>query len=177
MSRGRHQVQSGYWRTVGRGSLPTLLLALGVPVTFLWIDVGVAAHTQTPFSTALVQAPFFGVLASLGGLGLTARIDVSNDGEYLRLVNLFFVYLVPTATIQKIDVTEGLQVVMADGRKIESSAYGDSLMGAILGYRRAKRALARLERIIQVAPSGPSTSGPTSRRAWRQACGPLAIGL
>ena len=45
-----------------------MLLARIVPVTFLWIDVGVAAHTQTPFSTALVQAPFLGVLASLGVL-------------------------------------------------------------------------------------------------------------
>ena len=102
---------------------------------------------------------------------------MSNDGENLRLVNLFFVYLVPTVTIEKIDVSEGLQVVLADGRKIGSSAYGSSLVGAILGYRRAGSALTRLERIIQVAPRAPSTCGPMSRRAWRQACGPLAIGL
>lgn len=131
---------------------------------------------MTPFRSALLQSLFFGLLAALGGLGASCRVEVSSEGTTLRLVNLFLSHDIPASSIVAMDASAGLLICTTAGEKVGSTAYGDSLIGGLLGYRRAARLVDRLRHEVQTREAASLVDeGPSPSRRLRSACSPLPL--
>ena len=68
------------------------------------------------------------------------RLRVSTDKASLRVVNMGYVHVLDAGCIRSLGDERGLYVTLVDGTVVYSSAFGRSVLGDLLGYRRARRA-------------------------------------
>jgi hypothetical protein len=156
--------------------MPAVAIAFG----YLIVIGTLAAFSQLPSSgprswaSVLGNSAGFGLVAGVIVLPVTARLEAVN-GSLLRIVNICFVIELGRAQIASLDAKKGLSVVTVDGVRFGSSAYGQSLGGQILGYRRATRAATRCTQWLTAdAPSGAGAQ-QQPRRRLRSACWPLLL--
>lgn len=119
-----------------------LLSVVGLGL-FTFIPGAVASNPTESLGSVLGDAAILAAAAALVALASTARLAVA--GSQLRVTNLFQTITVEASDITKIDISRGLVIVTADGRRIRSFAYGASLAGDLLGYRRSRAAQGRCE--------------------------------
>lgn len=111
------------------------------------------------------------VLVAVLCVVVTARVIGTREGV-VRVFNVFFETDVPVDQILRIDTRDGFEILGGDGQRIPVSVLGQSLMGAVLGYRRSRRAAERYDkwhRSLRVSDGGvPPSSGRVRRvrHAW-----------
>lgn len=128
---------------LGFASPGVMLLAVVGLGLFTFIPAAVASSSKGSLASAISDAAMLAVAATLVALAASARVAAT--GQRLRVTNLFNMITVDAAAIAKIDVGRGLIITTSGGRRIRSFAYGASLAGDVLGYRRARAAQRRCE--------------------------------
>jgi hypothetical protein len=117
-----------------------LLAALGLGLC-TFIPGAVASSRSESLGSTISDAAILAFAAALVLLTATTRIVA--DGDIVRVTNLFRVITIDGGAIANVETTRGLIIITTDGRRIGSFAYGASLAGDMLGYRRAQAAQKR----------------------------------
>jgi hypothetical protein len=84
------------------------------------------------------------LMVTVFSLLASARI-VGNTAGYIDVIGLFVRRRIPIADIVDVHSDGGLKIRMASGRSIGSIAYGQSLVGNMIGYPRSKKAAVRIK--------------------------------
>lgn len=116
------------------------------------------------------DALLLSVVAALTVLVASTRVIGRPEG--IAVVNLLVLEVLPAGSIAQIRSSKGLVVRMRDDAEVRCFAYGASLLGGMLGYRRAKDAAFRCTEWIQ-ATGDPAGSTASRSRALR----PAVIGI
>jgi len=74
---------------------------------------------------------------------LTSRVE--GRGDSLVLVNLVRTAIIPISVIATVDRTNGVRVVLADGRRLGCIGYGSSVIALFTGNRRGNRLAAVID--------------------------------
>jgi len=133
----------------------TGLAAVGaVGLDLAVVMTGGAASLEDVTGTATVLG-CIGVLLSLMG---TCRVVGVSDG-HIEVVGLFLTKRIPVGAIAGVTAGRGLEIVLHDGRRIDSTAHGASLIGDLVHYPRSVRTA---QRIGQFLASLPPSAWPVS---------------
>ena len=144
-----------YWATAGLALLTVPLFAL--------LTAGFASN---PTESYYEDAIFLALVAAVSVLGGSSRIVGTVDE--IQVVNLFFYVELPVKSIAKIQSSRGLVFLMDDRESVHCFAYGESLIGDLFGYRRARSAEQRCEAWVQARRlDNASSSIPRTRRLRR----------
>jgi hypothetical protein len=133
-------------KILGWNSATVGLLLMTFPLFFLGNTVLASNPTATYYDVlfdAIVSALAAAVLVLCG----SSRIVGTVDG--IQVINLFFCVELPVKNIAKIRSSRGLVFLTADGQSIPCFAYGQSLIGNLFGYRRARLAEQRCDAWVQ----------------------------
>jgi hypothetical protein len=154
-------------KILGWFSPPTVVLFLMIlPETSLMV-AGVASNSHETLTSILSDTIVFALGAAVGVLGASSRIVGTVDG--IQIVNFFFRVELPAKNIGEIRSSKGLVFLTTDGKQVGCFAYGSSLIGDLLGYRRARLAQQRCEAWVQARRfDNVSISRPHAKR-FRQA--------
>jgi hypothetical protein len=162
--------------TLNLGRMPLVaivfgcLIIIGTLATFLQLP----SSGPRSWASVLGNSAGFGLAAGLAGLIVTARLEAV-DGSLFRVVNIFFAIEVGKQHIAGFDAKEGWRISTLDGARFGSSAYGQSLGGQILGYRRATRAATRCAEWLDADAANGAEAQRPPRRRLRPACWPLVL--
>lgn len=140
----------------------------------IWATWQQSAGGPPQWSHVMANCAGTGLVAAGLFLPASARLEVVN-GFVLRIVSIWTVIELGRAQIAGFDAKKGLGVLTVDGTRFGSSAYGRSLGGEILGYRRATRAAERCTKWLAAdAVAGADEQLPAPRRL-RLAFWPLVL--
>jgi hypothetical protein len=132
-------------RTVARAPLVLWIVGLGF---FVWVvAASINARAAQGAGTKALNLLLFSALSTVEFLLLSTRIVVAHDR--LTLVNFLRSVVFSSSSLQAIDVTRGFNVRLKDGRQYGATCLGRSLIGDVVGYRRAKRAKETIERVLR----------------------------
>jgi hypothetical protein len=160
-------------RTVfGLLSWPVLVIGIAGVLFTLFALSQAGSDRHESWTQVMANAVGFGLVAGFMASTCLVRV-VGVDGHTVRLVNMLFMIDVPVDQIARIDTTKGLQVVATDGRSFGSTAFGSSVLGSLLGYRRANRVAERCRAWLELHGGSAETRQPIRRRV-RPACYLLA---
>jgi hypothetical protein len=152
----------------GTSSWPVLVIGVGGVLFTLFALSQAGSDRHASWAQVIGNAAGFGLIAGFLASGCLVRV-VGVDGHTVRLVNMLFMIDVPSAQIARIDTARGLQVVATDGRSFGSTAFGSSVLGNILGYRRANRVAKRCRSWLELHGGSGGNQQPIRRRV-RPAC-------
>ncbi len=126
-------------------------------------------------SHVVANALGMGLVAGFAFLFATPRVEVV-DGRLLRVVNILAIS-VDTDQVVALTHDLGLKVRLLNGESFGSSAFGQSVLGGILGYRRAAHVVAKWETRSRDNPQmGRPVPVPVRRtRRMRAACVPYGL--
>lgn len=122
------------WLTIG-----SLAILAGYAFSWVWL-------TAPPdhLSNVLNVGPALAI--AVGAMYLTVSSRVIIQGETcVKLVNFLVIRELRLSAIDSVDANEGLRLVTISGRRLSSFAYGASLAGRIVGYRRAQKLANEIE--------------------------------
>lgn len=151
-----------------------LLAVVGIGC-FTFIPAAVATSPTESLASVISDAVLMAASATLVALAASARI--AEVGERLQVTNLFKVITLDATAIVKIDVEQGLIFTTSSGRKIPSIAYGGSVAGDLLGYRRARAAQRRCQAWFESAAPNASARSSDVVIALRPAVWWLSLGF
>lgn len=135
-------------KMLGWCSPPTLgLFLITVPMSSVMLGLVAANSTQT-LADVLSDAIVLGLAAAALVIGASSRIVGTASG--IQVVNFFFCVELPANNIAEIRSSQGLVFHTANGKLVRCLPYGASLIGGLLGYRRARLAEQRCEAWVQV---------------------------
>ena len=162
--------------TLGRVSPPLFVIGaftVGFTLFTLWQQ---SSSGPMQVSHVVANALGMGLVAGFAFLLATPRVEVV-DGRLLRVVNIFFAISVDTDQVVALTHDLGLKVRLLNGESFGSSAFGQSVLGGILGYRRAAHVVAKWERLSRDNPQmGRPVPMPVRRtRRMRAACVPYGL--
>ena len=83
---------------------------------------------------------------------VTSRVVGSEEG-YIEMVSFLLTRRVPVNRIADVKTSDGLQLVLDDGRRMGTIAYGVSVLGHLLKYPRSARAAERIRAFIDSYPA------------------------
>ena len=126
---------------VGHVSLPVALLTVVGFGLFAFIPGAVASNRSENLSSVMADAAILAAAATLVSLAGTARIVATRNA--LKVTNFVRTVTIEAGAIAEVEVLRGLVIRTTGGVPIRSFAYGGSLAGDLLGYRRAKAAQER----------------------------------
>lgn len=132
--------------TLGRGPVVAILLGLADVIVSAILCVLVASHGSHLWTHVAANGIGFALFGWVGFLVATARVAL-ND-QTLRFVNVFFSIEMPVERIRELGSKRGLRAVMVSGGSFTSSAFGQSVLGNIFGYRRARRVAEEYSRLV-----------------------------
>lgn len=145
LSEGLHRAK-GHAAIIAWLNWPLILAVAGFVVYTLADTANEARATASiSFARTMGDATGRAILVAVLCIVATARVIGTRDGV-VRVFNLFFETQIAVDRIAMIDTHNGFEIVGADGNRIPVSVLGQSLMGAILGYRRSRQAASRYER-------------------------------
>ena len=149
------KILGGNWVTVG-------LALLTLPLSAL-ITAAVASNSTQSYYDVLSDAIVLALGTVFSVLGGSSRIVGTVDR--IQVVNLFFYVELPVKNIVKIQSSRGLVFLTDDGQSVPCLAYGESLIGSLFGYRRARLAELRCEAWVQARRlDNVSISRPRTKR-------------
>jgi hypothetical protein len=134
---------SRHAKTLGYVSPAVGVLTVAGLVFTAFVPGAVASSRSTSLSSAISDAVIMAAAAALATLGGSVRVLGTNVG--FKVTNLFQVITVNGSAVASVEVTGGLVIVTTDGRRVRSFAYGASVIGDLLGYRRARAAQRRCD--------------------------------
>jgi len=117
--------------------------ALGVLGPFVFAWGWIANDKPTPASDMVVTLLPLAAMVIVFGLLGSARI-VGRTAGYIDVVNLVVRRRIPIGEITDVRAEGGLKIWTTSGHKIGSIAYGQSLIGQMIGYPRAKKTAVRI---------------------------------
>lgn len=142
------------------------LFLMILPETSLMV-AGVASNSTETLTSILSDTIVLGLVAAVGVLGASSRIVGTVDG--IQIVNFLFCVELPAKNIGEIRSSKGLVFLTTDGMQVGCFAYGASLIGDLLGYRRARLAQQRCEVWLQTRRFDNASSSRPHPKRFRQA--------
>jgi hypothetical protein len=112
-------------------------------------------------------ATLFGFFAMPALLLATTAIVVERDAG-ITLVNMWTTVTIPLADVAFLSTQKGFEVVLRSGRREPSSAISGSLIGTMSGYPSAKRAVHKIERLLDRDLSTPQDWQPKRGEVTRR---------
>ena len=146
-------------RVIGRPSLGVLALCWGGVVGGIAFSWTALAQPPNDPSNIVPISLVYGVLMMALYLMGTTRVAVRSD--LVELVSLARTYKVPFDQIAGVSTDAGFELVLVSGRRVGTMALGDSLIGRLMGQRRAHRVARRLQQLTGIGVAGPLDN-------WRQ---------
>jgi hypothetical protein len=139
-------------KVIGRPSVGVLAICgggiLGI-FAFCWTAL---AQPPNDPSNIVPSSLLYGAVAMVLYLIGTTRVVVGRN--VIELVSLVVTYKVPLDQIAGSSTNAGFQLVLVSGRRVGTMALGDSLLGQIMGQRRAHRVARRLLQSTGIGPAG-----------------------
>jgi hypothetical protein len=127
----------------------------------------VATNPTETLSSVLSDAIVLALGAAALVLGGSSRIVGTVDG--IQIINFFFCVELPAKDIAQIRSSNGLVFLTAKGKLVRCLAYGNSLIGEVFGYRRARVAEQRCEAWVQARRPDNVSSSRLHAKRFRQA--------
>jgi hypothetical protein len=134
---------------LGRWGTPLIIFSvLGVlgPFVFAWGFI--ANDYPTPPTDMMGTLLPLAVMVIVFGLLASSRIVGSTAG-YIDVVNLFVRRRIPIDEIADVRSDGALKIQMTSGRRIGSIAYGQSVIGEMIGYPRSKKTAVRIREFCE----------------------------
>jgi len=154
-------------KMLGWCSAPTVgLFLVTVPMTSVMLGLVAANSTQT-FADVLSDAIVFALAAAASVLGASSRIVGTVAG--IQVINFFFCVELSANNIVEIRSSQGLVFHTTNGKLVRCLPYGASLIGGLLGYRRARLAQQRCEAWVLVRRFDKVSSSSSQTKRLRQA--------
>jgi hypothetical protein len=142
------------------------LFLITVPMSSVIVGL-VATNSTRNLADLLSDAIVLALAAAVSVLGASCRIVGTVDG--IQVINFFFCVELPAKNIAEIRSSQGLVFLTANGKLVRSFPYGASLIGGLLGYRRARLAEQRCEAWVQVRRFDDVSSSSPHAKRFRQA--------
>jgi|GEM_PF-4959718 len=126
-----------------------------------------AANSTQTVTDVLSDAIVLALATAASVLGASSRIVGTVAG--IQVINFFFCVELPANNIAEIRSSRGLVFLTVNGKRVGCLAYGASLIGGLLGYRRARLAEQRCEAWVQVRRFDRVSSSRPHTKRFRQA--------
>ena len=146
----------GGWGVVG---LVAFALADLTAFGLAWIGVGLAP--RAPLGEVLNPTVPLGLLVVLFTMMGTCRI-VGDPAGWIDVIGGLLVRRVPVDAVAGVSSGKGLQLVLRSGQTIGSMAYGESLLGDLVGYPRSVRTAERVRQFVRDCPGGGADAVPVT---------------
>jgi hypothetical protein len=154
-------------KTLGWCSPPLVGLSL-ITVLMSSVILGLVASNSTQtFADVLSDAIVLALAAAALVLGASSRIVGTVAG--IQVINFFSCVELPANNIAEIRSSQGLVFHTTNGKLVRCLPYGASLIGGLLGYRRARLAEQRCEAWAQVRRFDKVSSSSTRTKTFRRA--------
>lgn len=153
--------------TLGRAPVVAILLGFAGVILTAVLGVIVAAHGSHIWTHVAANGFGFALFGWIGFLVATSRVALSQ--HTLRFVNVFFSIKMPVERIERLDSKRGLRAVMVGGDIFASSAFGQSVLGNVFGYKRAAHVVERYRKLV-ANRAASADSPPDVVRSLRDAC-------
>ena len=134
---------------LGRWGTPLIVSsALAVLGSFVFAWGWIANDVPTAPVDMIVTLLPLALLVIILSLLATARIVGRSDG-YIEVVGLLITRRIPVSEVVDVTPRGPLKIRMRSGRRVGSIAYGQSLLGEMVGYPRSREAAERIGRFCR----------------------------